>query len=121
MTIIYTTTRMSDKSIEWDWNIVSWNWNFGDNTPADSARNPYHTYNDVVGIYQVNLIVIDNFGCSDTTFKQVQITDKYWMYIPNSFTPDLDGINDVFCIQFNGVREETFYFNVYDRFSTLVY
>ena len=121
MTIIYTTTRMSDESIEGDRNIVSWNWNFGDNTANDSARNPYHTYEDSVGIYQISLIVIDDFGCSDTTFNQVQITDKYWMYIPNSFTPDLDGINDVFCIQFNGVRQETFYFNVYDRFSTLVY
>ena len=121
MTIIYTTTRMIDESIEGDRSIVSWNWNFGDNTPADSARNPYHTYKDTVGIYQISLIIVDNFGCSDTTFSQIQITDKYWMYIPNSFTPDLDGINDVFCIQFNGVRQETFYFNVYDRFSTLVY
>ena len=121
MTIIYTTTRMSDESIEGDRSIVSWNWNFGDNTANDSARNAYHTYEDSVGIYQISLIVIDDFGCSDTTFNQVQITDKYLMYIPNSFTPDLDGINDVFCIQFNGVRQETFYFNVYDRFSTLVY
>ena len=121
MTIIYTTTKMIDESIEGDRSIVSWNWNFGDNTPADSARNPYHTYKDTIGLYQISLIVIDDFGCTDTTFNQVQITDKYWMYIPNSFTPDLDGINDVFCIQFHGVRQETFYFNVYDRFSTLVY
>jgi len=121
MTIIYTTTKMIDESIEGDRSIVSWNWNFGDNTPADSARNPYHTYKDTIGLYQISLIVIDDFGCTDTTFNQVQITDKYWMYIPNSFTPDLDGINDVFCIQFHGVRQETFYFNVYDSFSTLVY
>jgi len=102
-------------------NIVSWNWDFGDNTPLSTDTNPFHTYNDLVGIYQITLIINDNNGCSDTTFRQVQITDEYWMYIPNSFTPDLDGINDVFCIQFYGVREETFYFNVYDRFSTLVY
>ena len=49
------------------------------------------------------------------------ITDDYWMYIPNSFTPDLDGINDRFCISYNGVREGTFTFNVYSRFSELVY
>ena len=28
------------RNIEGDRSIVSWNWNFGDNTPADSARNP---------------------------------------------------------------------------------
>ena len=63
----------------------------------------------------------DSEGCTDTAFKQVQITDDYWMYIPNSFTPDLDGINDKFCIAYNGVREATLTFNVYTRFSELVY
>jgi len=47
--------------------------------------------------------------------------DGYGMYIPNSFTPDLDYINDLFCISYNGVREETFTFNLYTRFSELVY
>ena len=122
MTIIYTTTQFIDKSVvDASVNIVSWNWNFGDNTPTNSSRNPYHTYKDSVGIYQVSLIVMDNLGCSDTSYKQIWVLDDYWMYIPNSFTPDLDGINDVFCIQYHGVRKETFYFNVYDRFSTLVY
>ena len=122
MTIIYTTTQFIDKSVvDASVNIVSWNWNFGDNTPTNSSRNPYHTYKDSVGIYQVSLIVMDNLGCSDTSYKQISVLDDYWMYIPNSFTPDLDGINDVFCIQYHGVRKETFYFNVYDRFSTLVY
>ena len=122
MTIIYTTTQFIDKSVvDASVNIVSWNWNFGDNTPTNSSRNPYHTYKDSVGIYQISLIVMDNLGCSDTSYKQIWVLDDYWMYIPNSFTPDLDGINDVFCIKYHGVRKETFYFNVYDRFSTLVY
>ena len=43
------------------------------------------------------------------------------MYIPNSFTPDLDGKNDNFCISYHGLREETFTFNLYSRFSELVY
>ena len=43
------------------------------------------------------------------------------MYIPNSFSPDYDGVNDLFCIYYNGVRAETFLFNIYDRFSSLVY
>jgi gliding motility-associated-like protein len=102
-------------------NITNWQWDFGDNSALDYTSNPYHVFEDSIGIYQISLIVKDNFGCSDTTFKQLWVTDEYWMYIPNSFTPDLDGINDVFCIYHNGVREETFLFNVYDRFSELVY
>jgi gliding motility-associated-like protein len=121
MTILYTSTRMINKSLEGDTNISSWNWNFGDNTPLSNDTNPFHTYPESIDLYQVSLIINDNNGCSDTTFKQVQITDDYWMYIPNSFTPDLDGINDRFCISYNGVREGTFTFNVYSRFSELVY
>jgi hypothetical protein len=119
MTILYTTTQMIDKSAADS--LVSWYWDFGDNTPADSARNPYHTYKDSVALYQVSLIISDANGCSDTTFKHVQITDDYWMYIPNSFTPDLDGKNDKFCISYHGVREETFTFNLYSALSELVY
>ena len=117
LSILFPSVQLTPDTV----NIVSWSWNFGDNTPLSNDANPFHTYPESIGFYQVSLIINDNNGCSDTTFKQVQITDDYWMYIPNSFTPDLDGVNDVFCIQFHGVRQETFYFNVYDRFSTLVY
>ena len=118
MTILYTTTQCIDKSEE---NIVHWQWDFGDNTPSDYSENPYHTYPNSPTMYQVSLIIQDDNGCADTTFKQVRITDDYWMYIPSSFTPDLDGVNDKFCISYHGIREATFTFNVYTRFSELVY
>ena len=117
MTILYTTTQLVDKS---EGNIINWQWNFGDNS-FDSLASPYHTYPDSIAVYQVSLVITDSEGCSDTTFKHVQITDDYWMYIPNSFTPDLDGKNDNFCISYHGLREETFTFNLYSRFSELVY
>ena len=114
---LYPTTHFVDASIG---NIITWQWNFGDNS-FDSLASPYHTYKDSIAVYQVSLVITDSEGCSDTTFKHVQITDDYWMYIPNSFTPDLDGKNDNFCISYHGLREETFTFNLYSRFSELVY
>ena len=71
--------------------------------------------------YYKCLIVTDKNNCKDTTFRNITIQDKYWIYIPNSFTPDFDQINDKFCISYNGIREETFNFTVYDRFSNVVY
>ncbi|MDC0204597.1 CotH kinase family protein [Flavobacteriales bacterium] len=118
MTILYTTTQCVDKSVG---PIVSWQWDFGDNTPLDFTQNPYHTYPDSITTYQISLIISDNMGCTDTTYQQISITDDYWIYIPNSFTPDLDGKNDKYCIAYNGIREATFTFNVYNRFSELVY
>jgi gliding motility-associated-like protein len=118
LNILFPSLQLNDVSTG---SIVSWQWDFGDNSLQDFTENPYHTFKDSTGIYQISLIIIDDFGCSDTTFKQLWIADEYWMYFPNSFTPDLDGVNDVFCLTHHGVRESTFYFNVYDRFSTLVY
>ena len=118
LSILYPTVQLNDATLG---NIVAWQWNFGDNSANDFSQNPFHTYSDSMGIYQLSLIVIDALGCRDTTFKQLWIADEYWMYIPNSFTPDHDGVNDVFCLAHHGIREATFHFNIYDRFSNLVF
>ena len=120
LTILNTTVSLTDKSTT-DENLISWQWNFGDNTALDNSQNPYHTYSTTTGLYDVSLIVTDDIGCSDTISKIITITDDYWIWVPNSFTPDLDGKNDKFCIAYNGIREATFTFNVFDRFSNLVY
>ena len=118
LSILYPTIQLTDQSIGY---ITSWAWDFGDNSPIENIPNPVHNYNDEYGIYQISLLVEDNNGCTDTSIRQVWVTDEYWMYIPNSFSPDYDGVNDLFCIYYNGVRTETFLFNIYDRFSSLVY
>jgi gliding motility-associated-like protein len=120
LTILNTTVSLTDKSTT-DENLISWEWDFGDNTALDKSQNPYHTYSAITGLYDVSLIVSDDIGCSDTTSKIIAITDDYWIWIPNSFTPDMDGINDKFCIAYNGIIDGTFTFNVFDRFSNLVY
>tara|TARA_B100000768_G_C11237429_1_gene357885 strand:- start:27 stop:1352 length:1326 start_codon:yes stop_codon:yes gene_type:complete len=117
MSVLNTTLKLQDNS---EGNIVSWYWDFGDGTYSYDP-NPYHSYDAQLGIYQISLIATDDKGCSDTTSKNIWISDDYWMYIPNSFTPDNDDINDLFCLTHNGIREATFNFNVYDRFSNLVY
>ena len=119
MSVLYTTTKIKDRSVG---NIVSWEWDFGEiNNPIQYIPNPTYTYKDSVGSYEITLIVSNMEGCWDTTSNFVSIYDDYWIYIPNSFTPDLDGKNDEFCISYHGIRESTFIFNVYNRFSELVY
>ncbi|MFA6923575.1 MAG: PKD domain-containing protein [Bacteroidales bacterium] len=67
-----------------------WNWDFGDGTTS-SLQNPFHAF-QTSGTYKVKLTVSTNDGCFDTYSKDV-IVD---LEIPNAFTPDGDGINDVF-------------------------
>ena len=65
------------------------------------------------------LLILPSFLASSQNI--ITISDDYWIYIPNSFSPDLDGVNDKFCLAYNGIRGSTFSFNIFDRFSNLVY
>ena len=118
VTINYPTAHFVDKT---PGNIVDWYWNFDDNSVDSMIAKVYHTFPDSVGLYQITLIVTDENGCSDTTFNQLWVQNEFWIYLPNSFTPDFDGINDKFCLSYNGIRISTFYINIYDRNSGLVF
>lgn len=60
-TFFFDTSAVSDAA------IVSWNWNFGDGSPADTTQNPVHQYTSF-GVYSITLTVTSEFGCShDTT------------------------------------------------------
>ncbi|MDD5571520.1 MAG: PKD domain-containing protein [Bacteroidales bacterium] len=67
-----------------------WSWDFGDGTKS-SLQNPFHAF-QTSGTYRVTLTVSTSDGCSDTYIKEIVVD----LQIPNAFTPDGDGINDVF-------------------------
>lgn len=53
-------------------NLEDFIWEFGDGTTDNFSTNPKHWYVNS-GIYNVSLIAISNFGCSDTISKSVEI------------------------------------------------
>ncbi|MEZ4930285.1 MAG: PKD domain-containing protein [Chitinophagales bacterium] len=55
------------------YNAYFYTWNFGDGT-ISGIPNPSHSYLDT-GIYTVQLIVTSMENCSDTTFKEIHISD----------------------------------------------
>ena len=71
--------------------------------------------------FSITLFVEDSNGCFDTVTHNVLVREEYWMFIPNSFTPDNDKINDKFCIEFRAIREKTFLFKVYNIQGDLMY
>ncbi|MFH1319204.1 MAG: PKD domain-containing protein [Bacteroidota bacterium] len=42
-------------------------WDFGDYSAVDTNQNPSHTYT-AQGVYDVSLVIIDAFGCTDTLY-----------------------------------------------------
>jgi len=71
-----------------------WNWNFGDGSTSDQTS-PLHVF-EGIGSYTVMLIVTDTNGCRDTATHQVRVGNTVNFYIPNTFTPNADDINDTF-------------------------
>ena len=120
LSIIYSNANFVSQSIPVD-GIISWQWDFGDNTTNDFIPNPFHTYKDSSAIYQASLIVIDDNGCSDTTTYNIWVRNEFWIYIPNSFSPDEDMINDKFCIEYSGVRANTFLFKIFNTKGDLIF
>jgi gliding motility-associated-like protein len=99
----------------------TWVWNFGDpNDPTGSTvQNPSHTYSDT-GIYCITLIVTDPGGiCSDTTVHCLKVESPFTFYIPNTFTPNMDGNNEIFTGY--GTYIKTFHILIFDRWGNLIF
>lgn len=75
-------------------NATSWDWNFGDGKKS-SLQNPTHTYEEI-GIYTVTLIARNAGTCIDSIVKTVEVKPEFGFYLPNTFTPNGDNINDIF-------------------------
>jgi gliding motility-associated-like protein len=99
--------------------INSWSWLFGD--PKDSysvLHNPGFTYQDT-GSYQVSLTVVSDHGCIDTAVKTIRIDDDFTLYVPNAFTPNADGTNEIFYAKGLGIKEFLMY--IFDRWGNLIF
>jgi gliding motility-associated-like protein len=96
---------------------TSWAWDFGDGSTS-SLQNPSHTYT-ANGFQTVCLTTSNSNGCADTSCRIVNVDAIEFINIPNVFTPDGDGINDVFYINSSGLSE--YQLDIYNRWGTKVY
>ncbi|MFM7177286.1 MAG: gliding motility-associated C-terminal domain-containing protein [Bacteroidota bacterium] len=84
---------------------VTYDWDFGDIGSANNNSTlpaPDHVYPNT-GIYRVTCIATNSTGCSDTTEMDVRVALPDNIFIPNSFTPDNDGQNDLFRVRGNNI------------------
>jgi gliding motility-associated-like protein len=104
---------------------INYFWDFGDvnangNSNNSIITNPSHYYN-VVGNYNVHLIATSVYGCKDTTMVTVEIKPDFALYIPNAFTPDGNGLNDMFQPLGVGIDEENYRLDIFDRWGENIF
>ncbi|MBK8520268.1 MAG: gliding motility-associated C-terminal domain-containing protein [Chitinophagaceae bacterium] len=91
-------------------------------SPAGPLNNPFIAdpmaiiYNDTYFYVRIT----DAIGCTDEDTIFVKAYEGPTYYLPNAFTPNGDGLNDVFFPTPVGIRS-TDYFRVFDRFGAVMY
>ena len=99
-------------------------WDFGDFSPPLSLSYTVTTTKvnysyPVSGTYNVTLRIYNQAGCFSETTQQVSIGEGYSIILPNVFSPNKDGINDLFRPLTTGLSRIRF--SVYDHTGNLVY
>ncbi|MBK5284978.1 MAG: gliding motility-associated C-terminal domain-containing protein, partial [Bacteroidia bacterium] len=95
-------------------------WDFGDNA-SSFAIAPVHSYSRF-GSYSVSLITNPGSACADTATIPLKYDLSFVgnIFIPNAFTPNEDGTNDIFeVVGYYPCDDFTFY--IYNRWGELVY
>ena len=102
-------------------NNHSTDFTFGDGQYSN-AQSIIHTYSDT-GYYNWQLIVKNTYGCSDTTKGKIYIQGYVTFVAPNIFTPNGDGVNDIWYPIIKGDKLLISDFNllIYNRWGTQVF
>ncbi|HEY4798867.1 MAG TPA: PKD domain-containing protein, partial [Bacteroidia bacterium] len=108
----------------WSNDVTHWVWNFGDNTTDSTSLTPVHSYsatatNNDYYTYPICLYVQNIHGCWDSICHNVELEPEFEFYIPNSFTPNGDNINDVFYGKSRGVKDYNIW--LFDRWGNLIW
>jgi gliding motility-associated-like protein len=96
-------------------------WDFlgnGNMVTAVNCGDIVFTYDDT-GTYTVTQIVVNQWNCADTVTQEVIIIPNTTLYVPNTFTPNGDGKNDMFLAY--GTYVEDFHMMVFDRWGMLIF
>ncbi len=96
-------------------------WNYGDSSQIDSLGNliVLHTYS-TSGAYLVDVIAEDTSGCLVSAQKSVLvIASSVSDELSNYFSPNGDGVNDVFTLYTEDFKE--ILFSIYNRWGELVF
>ncbi len=76
-------------------NAASWDWKFASGQDSSILKDPHYVFQDT-GKQMVELTVTSFYGCTDTLRQIVDVVPKVTFFMPNAFTPNEDGLNEVF-------------------------
>lgn len=91
-------------------------WYYDDDFQGSGTYQYYHF--DEEGDHVITQVVSDG-TCSDTIKRYVYVQKIFKLFIPSAFTPDGDGVNDIFLFKGMGIAKYTAL--IYNRWGEMVY
>jgi gliding motility-associated-like protein len=107
---LYTFTNQSTGA-------TTYAWDFGDGG-LSSEVDPTHIYGGV-GQYEVCLVAMNTGPCPDDTCQRFDVTFFPAIDVPNAFSPNGDGQNDILYVR--GYNVQTMLFKVFNRWGEKVF
>lgn len=98
-------------------NVSQYTWDMGSTTYSTTTDTTGFIYT-AAGNYTVTVIVTDNNGCTDSATVTIVVDEEITIDVPNVFTPNGDGTNDLFLINTTGVDQMIV--SIYDRWGVLI-
>jgi gliding motility-associated-like protein len=114
---VLTTAHPLANIIDQSSGAISWVYTLGDGTNS-YERNFTHNYFEP-GEYALSQRVTNQFGCQDVAIYQLKVEPVMTFFIPNAFTPNEDGTNEIYKCE--GLNIEDFRMEIYTRWGELVF
>ncbi|MCZ2444066.1 MAG: PKD domain-containing protein, partial [Flavobacteriales bacterium] len=97
--------------------IVTWNWDFADGNTS-GEQNPSYVFPDT-GTFCVTLTVTTDKSCKSSVNHCLYVYPEVFIYIPNSFSPNDDKMNEFFQIYGQGIKQLSM--EIFNRWGESIY
>ena len=106
--------NLSENASVYNW-YVNGNW-------ASAATNPTLALEEGLGNVEILLIASNEYGCSDTATLVIEPLSDGVVYVPNTFTPNGDGTNELFIpVISDDFSLDHYLFEIYNRWGERIF
>lgn len=100
---------------------LNYTWQF-DTYGVSEESNPIFSFpNEASDNFRVCLTAENQFGCMDTTCRNIYMNAEYAIFAPNAFTPNNDGDNDVWKPILRGYSADGYDLTIFNRWGEAVF
>ncbi|MFZ1693528.1 MAG: PKD domain-containing protein [Flavobacteriales bacterium] len=99
---------------------IQYSWDFGDGE-GSSDTHPLHLFPADGGGFTVCLVAVNSFTCPDTICKFQPVNADPLVFVPNTFTPNNDGRNEVFLPVIAGYEGWRYKLIIFDRWGLAIW